>query len=115
MIRYLLTTVCLVMASANFAQKTDTLIVKTKVDCNHCRVCETCGQRFETDLYYVKGVKVVEYRDADTSILVVYKPKKTNPQTIRQAIAALGYDADDVPATPDGIATLDACCLKPKE
>lgn len=115
MIKYFLLSCCILLTLTVSAQKKDSVIVKTRVNCNHCRVCETCGQKFETDLYYVKGIKLVEYRDADTTILVQYNPKKTSPDIIRQEISKLGYDADGIPADPEGIAKLDGCCRKNKE
>ncbi len=104
----------LLIAGFSFSQK-DTLHVKTSISCSHCAVCETCGELFETELYYVKGIKYVAYNESDTTIMVVYKAKKTNPETIRKKIAELGYDADHVSADPAGYAKLDACCKREGE
>lgn len=113
--KYLLIVFGIALIGNVSAQKQETLIVKTKVYCSHCKVCETCGQKFETDLYYVKGIKEVEYNENDTTITIVYKPKKTNPDKIRKEIAKLGFDADNIPADPAGVAQLDACCRKKED
>lgn len=41
---------------------------------------------------------------------IYYNAKKTNIQTIREAISKLGYDADDVKADQKGYESLDGCC-----
>lgn len=97
---------------AQKANKVEKIAIKTKVDCNHCKRCETCGQKFETDLYYVKGIKMVEYQEKDTTIVINYNPKKINPEGIRTAISKLGYNADNVLADPKATAKLDDCCKK---
>ena len=42
----------------------------------------------------------------------VYYPIKTDLDKIKVLISKLGYDADDVKASPEGIAKLDGCCKK---
>ena len=92
--------------------KKETIIIKTTTYCDHCKVCETCGLKMETDLYYVKGIKSVEYNETDMTITVTYLTKKTNPDKIRQAISKLGFSADNVPADPMAYEQLDGCCKK---
>ena len=58
----------------------------------------------------IKGVKMYELDDKAMTFTVYYNAKKTNLQTIKEAISKLGYDADDVKATQEGLATLDGCC-----
>ncbi|OJV50377.1 MAG: hypothetical protein BGO31_13470 [Bacteroidetes bacterium 43-16] len=36
--------------------------------------------------------------------------QRTNPEQIKQAIAAAGFDADEVKATADAYEKLDGCC-----
>ncbi len=93
-------------------KKKETITIKTTTYCDHCKVCETCGLKMETDLYYVKGIKLVEYNETDMTISVTYKTKKTNPDNIRQAISKLGFSADGVPADPIAYEQLDGCCKK---
>jgi copper chaperone CopZ len=96
----------------SMAQKTETVTIKTTTYCSHCKVCETCGQKMETDLYYVKGIKFVNYNENDMTITIKFKPKKTNIETIRTEISKLGFSADDVPADPIAYEKLDGCCKK---
>ena len=105
---------CLLIAAGQlFAQsKKETIVIKTQVFCDHCKVCETCGGKMETDLYYVKGIKLVTYNEEDMTITVTYKTKKITPDEIRRAIARLGFAADNVPADPLAYEKLDDCCKK---
>lgn len=99
------------VSSSSFGQsKIDTLTIKTKIVCDHCQTCETCGLQFERDLYLSKGVKNSTYNPADTTIVVVYKTNKTDADAIRQTISKLGFDADHVPADPKAYDRLDDCC-----
>jgi len=100
-------------SSLSFAQnKIETITIKTQTFCDHCKICETCGGKMETDLYYVKGIKLVEYNEKDMSITVKYKTAKTSPEKIRIAISQLGFSADDIPADQAAYDKLDACCKK---
>ena len=92
------------------AQSKQTIVVKTPNTCNHCKVCETCGGKLETDLYFVRGIKLVTYNEADQTTTVVYKTKLITPDKIRQEIAKLGFAADGVPADPKGYEQRDGCC-----
>lgn len=85
-------------------------VIKTTLHCNHCQVCETCGLRFKTEMLKIKGVKMYELDDKAMTFTIYYNPKKTSLQAIKEGIAKLGYDADDVKATSEGIASLDQCC-----
>ena len=97
----------------SFSQnKIETIVVKTQTFCDHCKACESCAGKMETDLYYVKGIKLVEYNENDMTITVKYKTKKTSPEKIRIAISKLGFSADNVPADVSAYEKLDACCKK---
>ncbi len=110
--KQLLFTFALLFSVTAFSQssKKATLTVVTKNTCNHCKVCETCGQLLETDLYFVRGIKLVTYNEADMTTTIVYKPKQITPEKIRQEIAKLGFDADEVKADPEAYAKRDGCC-----
>jgi hypothetical protein len=90
--------------------QTATAEIKTKIYCSHCAQCETCGKRFDTELYKLKGLK--SFTITGNIIKVSYNPHKITIDQIRQGIAGCGYDADDVKATPAGLSSLDGCCRK---
>jgi periplasmic mercuric ion binding protein len=85
-------------------------VIKTTLHCNHCKQCETCGLKFQTELLKIKGIKMYELDDKAMTFTIYYNPKKTTLQAIKECIAKLGYDADEVKATAEGIASLDQCC-----
>lgn len=90
--------------------KIQTVAIKTKITCDHCKMCETCGARIAKALYDKKGIKRVDVDDKTLQIKVVYNTEKISLEEIRNTIASNGYDADDVKAPADAIARLDGCC-----
>ncbi|MEM1359632.1 MAG: heavy metal-associated domain-containing protein, partial [Bacteroidota bacterium] len=73
-------------------------------------ICEMCQHTIEKALFALDGVKRAELDLITKKVKVKYDEKVTDIATIRQAIAAVGYDADDVPARPKARAALDDCC-----
>jgi len=98
------------IATSKISAQTSTVEIKTKIYCSHCSQCETCGMRFDTELYKLKGLK--DFSIKGNVITVSYNPKKITVDQIRQCIANCGYDADDVKATEAGLSSLDGCCKK---
>ncbi len=90
----------------------ETLTIKTKIYCDHCLKCESCGGNLNVALKKVWGLKKISINPQNHNIVVVYKPNKTNPEQIRKAIAQAGFDADEVKATAEAYSKLDACCKK---
>jgi copper chaperone CopZ len=104
--------VLLLSFSASAQSKLKTLVVRTNIYCDHCQVCETCGGKLEKELIFEKGIKRIQLDPANNLITVSYNPSKTNENAIRKAIAALGYDADEIPADVKAQNKLDDCCRK---
>ena len=93
------------------AQKiTQKVVIKTFLHCDHCKECETCGQKFKTEMLKIKGVKMYELDDKAMTFTIYYNSKKTTLQAIKEGISKLGYDADDVKANPEAYESLDGCC-----
>lgn len=85
---------------------TETIKIQTSSQCDMCKTT------IEKGMAFVKGVKKTTL-DVESSVLTVeYNPAKTNPDEIRKAVAAIGYDADDVPADKEAYDKLDPCCKK---
>lgn len=98
--------------SAQKSQNIKTAVIKTTIYCDHCKQCETCGDKFQKDLYNEAGIKRVDIDTKAMTITVVYDSRKIEIDKIKLFISKLGYDADDVKADPEGINKLDACCKK---
>jgi mercuric ion binding protein len=108
----LMTAVLLVSTAFVGSVKTANLIVQTRVYCNHCDMCETCKPGIIIALENVSGVKSAELNIEKQEVSIWYNDKKTNPQTIREAIVNYGYAADDMAPNPEAYDKLDACCKK---
>lgn len=108
--------IAMLMFSANsFAQQQKTIqtaIIKTNIYCDHCKQCESCGDKFNKILLKEKGVQMVVLDEKEMTIKVTYNSKKTDLDKIRTAISKLGFDADDVKADTVAYENLDGCCKK---
>jgi len=91
---------------------THTATIKTAIYCDHCKNCETCGDKFNRTLLKEKGVQMVVLDEKAMTIKVTYNSKKTDLTKIKLAISKLGYDADDVKAEEVAYTGLDDCCKK---
>lgn len=95
---------------AQQAKRTQKAVIKTTITCDHCKECETCGQLFQKTLIKEKGIQMVTLNVEEMTIEVIFNSKKTDLGTIKRAISNLGYDADDIKASPEGYEKLDGCC-----
>ncbi len=77
--------------------------------------CEDCKNRIETYLKRYDGVTFVQVNWHQKTTTVKYLTDRINIEEIKTAIANCGYDADDVPATPDAYNRLPKTCKKPED
>jgi mercuric ion binding protein len=98
-------------ASAQDATK-QTITIKTKIYCDHCEKCETCGQKFASDIPFIKGVTDYKLDTKAQTFTFTYNSKKTTPAALRKAVSLMGFDADDVKADAKAVEKLDGCCKK---
>lgn len=99
-----------------FAQKSKpvkTIVIKTTIYCDHCKVCESCGGRILKELYNETGIKSTSVDPKANTITVVYDSRKITPEQVKTKISKLGFDADEVKADAAAVAKLDDCCKKP--
>ncbi|PWH81337.1 heavy-metal-associated domain-containing protein [Brumimicrobium oceani] len=72
--------------------------------------CGDCKERIEGVLNFEKGI-IYSNMDLDTKIVEVkYNANKTSLEKIRNTIAAIGYNADDVKAVKSAQSALPGCC-----
>lgn len=101
-----------VFASAQKADK-QTITIKTQIYCSHCLQCGSCGANINDRIREAnKGISKLNIDPKANTITVTYDANKTNPEKIREAINAAGYDADDKKATAEAVNKLDGCCKK---
>lgn len=99
--------------SAQKAKPVKTAVIKTTIYCDHCKECESCGGKILKELYNENGVKNTSVDPKANTITVVYDERKITLEQLRKKISGLGFDADDVKASPTAVAKLDDCCKKP--
>ena len=91
-------------------KKTETIVIRTTIHCDHCLQCDDCGLNIQRGSRKAKGITKVQIDPDANTITVTYRTNKTSPEKIRLAIASIGYDADNVKADPEAFAKLDSCC-----
>ena len=57
-------------------KKIQTATIKTTINCDHCKACETCGQLFNQKLLKEPGVQMVVLDEEKMTIKVTYNKKK---------------------------------------
>jgi copper chaperone CopZ len=111
--RLILLALLAVFATAVNAQsKVATINIKSGFNCDHCKKCESCGQRIENALYAIKGIKRVDIDQKEKTLKVAYNTQKTTVDEIKKTITQIGFDADDMKADPVAYEKLDDCCKK---
>jgi len=93
--------------SAEAQKNSKTSRVKFEVD----GVCEMCKERIEKAAILTKGVKFAVWDVNTKELYCIYNNKKTSTLKIKEAIAAVGHDTNEVKATDEVYSKLDACCL----
>jgi copper chaperone CopZ len=92
------------MSTVSFGQKMMTSKIQTNAQCGDCK------ERIEGKLNYTKGIKFAELNDETKIVTVKYDPNKIDLVTIKQSIAKIGYDADEVKAAKEDVEKLPKCC-----
>jgi len=100
------------MQAQEKGKKNQKAVIKTSIYCEHCKVCESCGQNFQSNMLKMPGVRMYELDENEKTITVYYNSQKTTLADIKVGISKLGFDADDVKADPIAYDKLDSCCKK---
>lgn len=77
--------------------------------------CDMCKNRIESALKRYDGVTFVNVNYKRKETTVKYLTDRINEETIKTAIANIGYDANEIQATPDAYKALPKCCKKPED
>ncbi len=85
-------------------QKFQTVVILTSSECGDCK------ERIEGALNYTKGVVFAELDVSTKQVTVKFATKKISLQQVKEAISAIGYDADEVKAVPAAQKKLPKCC-----
>jgi len=103
----------LLFVAGNVSAKDSTVVViHTKIYCNHCLQCGSCGPTIEKALMSESGVKVVTINPEAGTITIIFDDSLISLVEMRTIISTLGFDADDIKADPTAYENLDGCCKK---
>ena len=92
--------------TAQDSKDTKDVVTKTyKVDGN----CGMCKKRIE-EAAFVKGVKKADWDKDKHTLTVVYRPSKTNDETILKSVAKAGHSSELVKAEDADYNKLPECC-----
>jgi mercuric ion binding protein len=86
------------------AEKFKTVIIQTTAECGDCK------ERLEEKLNYTAGIKFAELDLESKKVTVKFSTSKITAEEIKQLIAAIGYDADEVKAPKEAVQKLPLCC-----
>ena len=81
-----------------------------QIDIQTSGICEMCKFALEKDLTFEKGVKSADFNLENKVLTLVYNPKKTDPQTLRERVTKVGYHADTLARDPEAYSKLPMCC-----
>ena len=84
--------------------QTQEVVFKTSAECGACK------ERIEGKLNYTSGIKFAELDVPTKELKVKFNTKKITLAEIKNIVAEIGYDADDVKANPESVKKLPACC-----
>jgi len=102
--KYAVSLVISFICGFSFTQKAETSVIQTSAQCNDCK------ERIEGKLNYTKGIKYAELDMETKKVTVKYASKKISLQKIKETIASIGYDADEVKAKQEDVLKLPKCC-----
>lgn len=108
--KYFLTTILLVTISLFSFAQTATKTEKIKVNGE----CGMCKKHIETAAKEA-GVAYASWNKDSKVLTVKYASTKTSTAKIETAVAAAGYDTQDVKATDEAYKKLDDCCQYKRE
>ncbi|NIR52477.1 methyltransferase domain-containing protein [candidate division KSB1 bacterium] len=77
--------------------------------------CMMCARRIEDKLASLAGIKEIEVDLEAKVALMRYDDTVVNLRNIEQAIASIGYHANNVKRDPEAYASLPQCCKEPKD
>ncbi len=113
-LKYVVALLFLLVSVASYGQNSEkeVLEINTKIYCDHCKMCDSCGKNIYDAVHALNGIKKVEILEKESKVRVHFNAEKINADDIRKAISDAGYDADDVKANPLAYEKFDGCCKK---
>ena len=73
--------------------------------------CDQCQKRIQKAAFSVSGVKMAMWDIESHQMTVLINEEKCELLAVKQAIAKVGHDSDEVKATDEAYQNLHGCCL----
>jgi len=73
-------------------------------------VCMMCKERIEKACIKTKGVKSAFWHPKTHELKLIFDARKTNLDSIKKSIAAVGHDTKTLKASPEVYNSLHSCC-----
>jgi len=73
-------------------------------------VCMMCKDRIEKACIKTKGVKSAFWHPKTHELKLIFDARKTNLDSIKKSIAAVGHDTKTLKASPEAYNSLHNCC-----
>ena len=101
------------LAQAGYSQQVKPVRVDTIKTPN--ALCDPCKVKIENYIKQFDGVLEINVIVRKGITRVKYLVDRVNIEEIKTGIANCGFDADEIPASPDFYKLLPACCKKPED
>ena len=72
--------------------------------------CEQCKKRIEKAAFSVSGVKSADWHIDDHMLHLIINEEKCSVTDVKNAIAKVGHDTDEVKSTKETYDKLHSCC-----
>ena len=73
--------------------------------------CDQCQKRIQKAAFSVSGVKMAMWDMESHQMTVLINEEKCELLAVKQAIAKVGHDSDEVKTTDEAYQNLHGCCL----
>lgn len=109
--RTILSTIMCVFCLIAMAQNEPIAVADgNKITIQTSAICEMCKEALEYDMAFEKGVKEATLNLDDKVLTILYNPKKTDAEKLRERITKVGYHADWQERDSVAYEKLPFCC-----
>lgn len=104
-----------VIVSSTYAQEEKETTAKTVKISTPTVQCDMCKDRIEKNLGEIEGIEKVSVNHQEKFAEVVFDTEKLDIDDVREKIADIGYQADDIKANKRAYRKLPNCCKVPDD
>ena len=109
--RHIIAFTLVILSFQSFGQKEPVQVDEGyKIEIQTSAICELCKHALEYDLAFEKGVKDATLNLNDKVMTILYNPKKTDADKLRERVTKVGYHADWLERDSVAYSNLPFCC-----